>query len=1366
MAGPSGKRKYEGEEKVASDAGDNQEPPQSAKESNPNPNPGLDSDGKPAGSKPKASPAEPQPAKQSEKTCVHDVALPPDFTSSLDESVHGTIYAPVYKGPMAKTYPFELDPFQATSVACLERRESVLVAAHTSAGKTAVAEYAIAMAFRDKQRVIYTSPLKALSNQKYRELSEEFSDVGLMTGDVTIAPNAACIVMTTEILRSMLYRGSEVLREVAWVIFDEIHYMRDRERGVVWEESIIFLPPDVKMVFLSATLSNAREFVEWITYLHKQPCHVVYTDYRPTPLQHFAFPYGGDGLYLMTCSELDFHPMIVFSFRRRECEAYAMQLSKLDFNSEEESKMVKECEAYAMQLSKLDFNSEEESKMVKEVFNNAISVLPTEDQDLPAVRQMLPLLQRGVGVHHSGLLPILKELIEILFQEGLLKVLFATETFAMGLNMPARTVVFTATHKWDGEANRAMHSGEYIQMSGRAGRRGKDSKGIVIVMVNEEMTMEACKEMMLGKPAPLESSFRLTYYALLNLMARAEGQFNAEHVIAHSFHQFQHDRQVPEVEKRIKELQAEADALEAGTEDEIREYHALRLSLAEKERRLKAEVLRPDRCLHFLQPGRLIRVVDGLDDWGWGVIVNVMKQPSQNNSKSAVIAPSPTASAAAAAPLSTTAYLVDTLLLCSPVVDSGGGEGSTAQLVPRPCALDGNGEMHVIPVKLPAVARIGALRIALPTDLRPKEARQAVLVTLRDVTQRFPGGLPILDPVEDMGITDESFLDLVHSIDQEESKLAKHPLFKSAQAEEVGIPPSHPFSPPPTSSHPPAPILSLPLLVHSPLPGAEQKLEVLKRRGQLLAEAQRLKMKTRESQLLEVLKRRGQLLAETQRLKMKTREPQLLQAAAAGRGTEVEDEDKGVPGACGGVMSGEKGCGVAPFYFLRQAAVGKGAAAQDEDKGVPGACGGVMSGEKGCGVAPFYFLQQAAAGRGAEVENEDKGVTGMFGGVMSGAVGTSVMRNRSRVLKRLGHIDADGVVQLKGRAACVSSSYVLNPPQPCGLDELKLKGRAACVSSSYVLNPPQPCGLDELKLKGRAACVSSSYVLNPPQPCGLDELKLKGRAACVSSSYVLNPPQPCGLDELKLKGRAACVSSSYVLNPPQPCGLDELKLKDRAACVSCSYVLNPPLLPLPLLPLPLLYPPQPCGLDELQLKGRVACVVTTGDELLVTELMLEGGGAAEGGGDGVVQLKGRAVCVVTTGDELLVTELMLEGAFNSMDPHQLVAVASCFLPSEKSNEEQPVAADLKPHYNVLREAAQHIARVQIEEKIEVDEEEYVDQFRPTLMNVFYQWSKGELFGKVIDSTDAFEGTIVRVARRLDELLNEMKLAAQAIGELL
>lgn len=252
-------------------------------------------------SKQEEAPVQEAPPKRASlaRTCVHEVAVPSGYAANKDETVYGTLADPAYNGERAKSYPFKLDPFQEVSVACLERNESVLVSAHTSAGKTAVAEYAIAMAFRDKQRVLYTSPLKALSNQKYRELSQEFSDVGLMTGDVTISPNASCLVMTTEILRGMLYRGSEVLKEVAWVIFDEIHYMKDRERGVVWEESIIFLPPAIKMVFLSATMSNATEFAEWICNLHKQPCHVVYTDFRPTPLQHYVFPMGGSGLYLV-----------------------------------------------------------------------------------------------------------------------------------------------------------------------------------------------------------------------------------------------------------------------------------------------------------------------------------------------------------------------------------------------------------------------------------------------------------------------------------------------------------------------------------------------------------------------------------------------------------------------------------------------------------------------------------------------------------------------------------------------------------------------------------------------------------------------------------------------------------------------------------------------------------------------------------------------------------------------------------------------------------------------------------------------------------------------------------------------------------
>ena len=237
------------------------------------------------------------------KSCKHEVAVPPGAVADAGmlELTHPEVVP-------AKTYPFPLDPFQKAAVACIERNESVLVSAHTSAGKTVCAEYAIATGLREKQRVIYTSPIKALSNQKYRELKEEFGDVGLLTGDVTIDVNASCLVMTTEILRSMLYRGSEVMREVKWVIFDEVHYMRDKERGVVWEEVMILLPHKVRYVFLSATIPNALEFAEWIAALHGQPCHVVYTEYRPTPLQHYMFPSGGDGIHLIVDEQSSFQP--------------------------------------------------------------------------------------------------------------------------------------------------------------------------------------------------------------------------------------------------------------------------------------------------------------------------------------------------------------------------------------------------------------------------------------------------------------------------------------------------------------------------------------------------------------------------------------------------------------------------------------------------------------------------------------------------------------------------------------------------------------------------------------------------------------------------------------------------------------------------------------------------------------------------------------------------------------------------------------------------------------------------------------------------------------------------------------------------
>ncbi|KAK4343922.1 hypothetical protein RND71_037016 [Anisodus tanguticus] len=720
------------------------------------------------------------------KTCVHEVAIP---TSTND----CTLSKPIYNGKMAKIYPFKLDPFQEISIACLERKESVLVSAHTSAGKTAVAEYAIAMSFRDKQRVIYTSPLKALSNQKYRELSHEFSDVGLMTGDVTISPNASCLVMTTEILRAMLYRGSEVLKEVSWVIFDEIHYMKDRERGVVWEESIIFLPKEIKMVFLSATMSNATEFAEWICNIHKQPCHVVYTDFRPTPLQHYVFPMSGSGLYLVVDENEQFkednflklqdtftkkkpgsanakvsgrngkgggsgsgvsdiykivkmimerklQPVIIFSFSRRECEQHAMSMTKLDFNTEEEK------------------------EAVEQVFHSAVACLTEEDRNLPAIELMLPLLQRGIAVHHSGLLPVIKELVELLFQEGLIKALFATETFAIGLNMPAKTVVFTSVKKWDGDSHRYIGSGEYIQMSGRAGRRGKDERGICIIMINKQMEMDDLKDMVLGKPAPLVSTFRLSYYTILNLMSRTEGQFTAEHVIKNSFHQFQYEKALPDIGKKVSKLEEEAALLDASGEDEVAGYHKLRLEIAQFEKKLMAEITRPERVLYFLLPGRLVKVREGGKDWGWGVVVNVVKKSP------AALGSLPTTLFASRG----AGYIVDTLLHCS----LGSSENGSRPKPCPPCPGE-KGEMHVVPVQLPLISSLSKLRISVPSDLRPLEARQSIFLAVQELEKRFPEGLPKLNPVKDMGIGDPKVVDMVNQIEELEKTLFSHSLHKS-----------------------------------------------------------------------------------------------------------------------------------------------------------------------------------------------------------------------------------------------------------------------------------------------------------------------------------------------------------------------------------------------------------------------------------------------------------------------------------------------------------------------------------------------------------------------------------------------------------
>ncbi|KAG1683081.1 Exosome RNA helicase MTR4 [Nymphon striatum] len=713
------------------------------------------------------------------EACTHEVAVPPD-----DEYI--PLAVPTTKP--AKEYPFILDPFQKEALLCLESNQSVLVSAHTSAGKTVVAEYAIAMSLRDKQRVIYTTPIKALSNQKYREMYEEFKDVGLMTGDVTINPTASCLIMTTEILRSMLYRGSEVMREVGWVIFDEIHYMRDKERGVVWEETIILLPDNVHYVFLSATIPNARQFTEWICHLHKQPCHVVYTDYRPVPLQHYIYPCGGDGLYLVVDEDSSFkdgnfnQAMAVLQSvgdaskgdkRGRKggmkqgdgssCFKIVKMIMEKNFSPAIVfSFSKKDCEAYALQTAKLDFNTSEEKQLVEEVFNNAMSVLTDEDKKLPQVLNVLPFLKRGVGIHHSGLLPILKETIEILFSEGLIKVLFATETFAMGLNMPARTVMFTNPRKFDGQAFRWITSGEYIQMSGRAGRRGLDDRGTVILMIDEKMSPSVGKDLLKGDPDPINSAFHLTYNMVLNLL-RVE-EINPEYMLERSFFQFQNYSSIPELYEKLKKIQDEYNNFKIKKEQEIESYYKIRLQIQNLSSDFQSYIVKPRYCISYLQPGRMIKVKNGDTEFGWGIIVSYKKKETKNFNPAK----------------QDPEYVVEALIY----VAKGEDRNQLTSDI-KPCPEGEKGEMKVVPISLNCISQIGAVRVHYPRDLRPLDNRMSVLISIREVNKKFNNNIPLLDPIDDMGIKDPEFKDIVKKIEIFEKRLFSHPMHKDPQVEEL-----------------------------------------------------------------------------------------------------------------------------------------------------------------------------------------------------------------------------------------------------------------------------------------------------------------------------------------------------------------------------------------------------------------------------------------------------------------------------------------------------------------------------------------------------------------------------------------------------
>ncbi|KAI0800779.1 antiviral helicase [Fomes fomentarius] len=507
---------------------------------------------------------------------------------------------------MAHEYPFKLDTFQKEAVYHLEMGDSVFVAAHTSAGKTVVAEYAIALAAKHMTRAIYTSPIKALSNQKYRDFKQTYgaASVGILTGDVQINPEANCLIMTTEILRSMLYKGADLIRDVEFVIFDEVHYVNDAERGVVWEEVIIMLPDHVNIILLSATVPNTKEFADWVGRTKKKDIYVISTAKRPVPLEHYL--YAGRDLHKIVDEDRNF-----------------LTLGYKSAGEALRRKQDKEREKAGLPpVQRL------EKSEIHVAIEKALSRLKGSDKQLPQIRRMRDLLSRGIGVHHGGLLPIVKEVVEILFARGLVKVLFATETFAMGVNMPAKCVVFSHIRKHDGRSFRDILPGEYTQMAGRAGRRGLDATGTVIIVANDECPEQTTLQtMILGTPNKLQSQFRLTYNMILNLL-RVEA-LRVEEMIKRSFSENASQRLLPENQKKVAETERKLYSMPQLDCDvctlDIERFYDTSFEIVELNDELLVMATRAGG--RHLTSGRVIILRDGHFKWNIGVFLKVAPAP-------------------------------------------------------------------------------------------------------------------------------------------------------------------------------------------------------------------------------------------------------------------------------------------------------------------------------------------------------------------------------------------------------------------------------------------------------------------------------------------------------------------------------------------------------------------------------------------------------------------------------------------------------------------------------------------------------------------------------------------------------------------
>lgn len=513
-------------------------------------------------------------------------------------------------------YSFSLDPFQQHAISAIANDENVLVCAKTGSGKTLVGEYQIYHSLSKGKRVFYTTPIKSLSNQKFYDLKHLFKDasVGIMTGDIKFCPDAQIVIMTTEILRNLLYKKGTTTENIGLtasismdgldaVIFDECHYINDKDRGKVWEETMILLPPEVNLVMLSATLDHPEYFAKWLGELKQKPIHLIETTYRIVPLTHNLLDREYKLIPLMDAKESYNEKTYIDwlraqqglqderkAFQRKVKDArqsgfegavdgkvhtysFTHQMNETIKMLEKEELLPalffvlsrKQCEAYAAKVDGSLLTSSD-TAAVKHIITFHLHRHMKELEKVPQYHQIYDLLCRGIAFHHSGLLPLLKEIIEVLFSKGFVKIMFCTETFAVGLNMPTKTVLFAGFKKYDDKTGgmRMLRNDEYIQMAGRAGRRGKDDKGIVIYLPDREpVEPSEMKAMMKGSRPPIQSRMDFHYdFILKTIQASEPGKpLKWLSIMEQSYWFQQRKKQIKALDIDIAKLQKKMDEL-------------------------------------------------------------------------------------------------------------------------------------------------------------------------------------------------------------------------------------------------------------------------------------------------------------------------------------------------------------------------------------------------------------------------------------------------------------------------------------------------------------------------------------------------------------------------------------------------------------------------------------------------------------------------------------------------------------------------------------------------------------------------------------------------------------------------------------